>query len=256
MGGIPRYFFSSLHLHKETTNEESLLYFEGLNELMQLFDIQLAGGNIIRTTGYNQFTLTVVGEIEETKALLRSSAKPGDILFITGWTGSAAGGLKRILNKETREDEGWKSSMIDDFWHPLPAINTGRFLVEKGYSKAAIDTSDGFLPDLGKLCEASRCGAIVRSYSLPITAEMRAFCKEKNIDPIDQACFGGDDYGLLFTVPKKYRYSIPPIIGGIRVAEVGEITSGSSVILESKTSKKVFSLPIHGYDHHATHGGK
>ncbi len=252
MGGVPCYFFSSLHLNRKTTEEEVLLYFEGLKEVMERFNIQLAGGNVIRTDDANQFNLTVAGEVEEKRSLLRSGAKPGDILYITGWPGSASGGLQRILRDETREEEGWKSSMVDDFWYPLPAIDVGRFLVKKGFSEAAIDTSDGFLPDLSKLCEASGCGAVVRDYSLPVSGELRSFCREKGLDVIQQVCFGGDDYGLLFTVAKEHRFAVPPIIGGIRVAEVGEIVEGDTITLEGKNEEKVFSLPVQGYEHTET----
>ncbi len=206
MGGEPRFCLLSLAIPKWATRRRIDGFYEGLLSLR----IPLAGGDLARTDKL-VCDVIVCGSVPRGKALLRSGARPGDRIYVSGELGGAA---YRLENKRAA--------------HRFePRLKLGKFLRESG-ATACMDLSDGLSLDLARLCEASRVSASI-------------------IDPpvsrgatLDQALHGGEDYELLFTMPHP-----PPRFRGLRLSFLGEIKKGpiGAVFLHGKR------LHRGGFDH-------
>lgn len=148
----------------------------------------LVGGNVARSREAT-FTITAFGAVSRGRALLRSSARPGDAIYVTGVVGAAALDLARA-------ERGLAESR-----HVPPArVGAGRALSRLAGIGACIDLSDGLLADLGHVLEASRVGADLDLSRLPLPRGFAQACAGLKIDPLALALTGGEDYELLFTL--------------------------------------------------------
>jgi thiamine-monophosphate kinase len=196
-------------------------FYRGLLALAAQYDITLAGGDLAR---FNHVVVDVMccGCVPQGRALLRSTAKPGDRIYVTGELGGSAHGLASKRGKH------WKRHL-----RPTPRVEAGMALHRFGAS-ACMDLSDGLALDLHRLCLESGVSAEL-SGTLPV-ARGASF---------DEAISGGEDYELLFTAPAKSR--IPSEIAGVTVTSIGEITSGNKGVIQYNHRP----LPIKGFDHFA-----
>ena len=193
MGATPRWFQLALTL--PDTDQDWLADFSGgLNAMACQFNCALVGGDTTR--GPLAISITLMGSVPPDKALTRSGAKPGDMIYVSGSLGDGAGGLAVI---EGRLSAGKKDAVYleERFWQPLPRISEG--LEIRDFASAAIDISDGLLADLGHVAKASQVGALLEVDRLPLSQELRRAAG------LEQghtwALTGGDDYELCFTVP-------------------------------------------------------
>jgi thiamine-monophosphate kinase len=234
MGGVPRYALINLALPQDTHAEDVFQLYQGMIELAKQTKTAIVGGNISRAPQVS-ITITVIGESADGQILRRSAAKPGDVIAVTGWPGSAAGGLA-VLRQNLQFDKESMSYFHNAFLHPTPRLKEGELLLKNGI-KAAIDTSDGLLSDLRHICEASGVGARINVADIPLHEFLKKHFKEQ---ALEMALSGGEDYELLFTgsagiVNKvQSRLKIPVhIIGEITAGEPGKIeimdTSGKPV---------------------------
>jgi thiamine-monophosphate kinase len=227
MGARARYFFLTLGLPDSSTGAWLDDFLDGLGRAARRFGLVLAGGD---TTKYPAVvaSLTIVGEIDRRKAILRSGARPGDLLCVSGRLGEAELGL-RLIQRKLHRQKHW-SSLLKKHFYPEPRLALGEWLSAHGCATSMIDTSDGLSTDLRHICEASGVGAIVWAPKIPavrIPAELQRF----GLDPLDLALNGGDDYELLFTVPKKFSGRLPRKVEGVSVTVIGEITREKKVTL-------------------------
>ena len=163
------------------------------------FKLTLAGGD---TTKYPAVvaSLTVLGEIEQGKAILRSGARPGDLLCVSGRLGQAELGL-RLIQMKLQKKKRW-ARLLKKHFYPEPRLGLGEWLASHRLATSMIDTSDGLSTDLGHICKASRVGATVWVEKVPMV-KVAPELQRLGLDPFDMAINGGEDYELLFTVPKK-----------------------------------------------------
>ena len=169
----------------------------GLYETAEAYAIDLVGGDT--TKGHLTVTLQVHGAVPEKSLLLRSGAKVGDRIFVTGTLGDAAAGLA-VIEQRLQTDEQNARYLCKRFWQPEARIRTGLML--RYMASAAIDISDGLLADLGHLCEASGVGARVDCSKLPLSAELLASAATGQA--LEWALAGGDDYQLCFTAAPEH----------------------------------------------------
>jgi thiamine-monophosphate kinase len=191
-------------------------FYRGLTSLAKQFDMALAGGDLARA---DKVTVDVMccGRVHRNKALLRSGARPGDSLYVTGELGGSA------LGFEQKRGKTWARHK-----RPVPRVAAGRELV--GLASACIDISDGLSLDLHRLCEMSGVGAAVTS--IPVWPGAS----------IEQALHGGEDYELLFTAP--HRRIVPSRIASVPVTRIGEVTAHTGTITYGGNS-----LEPSGFDH-------
>jgi thiamine-monophosphate kinase len=224
MGGAARYILVNLAMPDDTETGDIEELYRGMIELAQQSGAAIVGGNISRAPQVS-ITITVIGESAGEHILKRSAAQAGDAIAVTGWPGTAAGGLAMLMQKLkfSKEDAAY---FRDVFLHPIPRLVEGQILVKNGIT-AAIDTSDGLISDLRHICEASKVSARINIADVPVHELLKKDFKEK---AIEMALTGGEDYNLLFTSDAailnkiKTQLSVPVhIIGEIFGGEPGKI---------------------------------
>jgi thiamine-monophosphate kinase len=219
MGGIPEYALIALALPEETKVADVTALYEGMIELAKQSDTAIVGGNISRAPQVS-VTITIIGKSLNQDILRRSTAKPGDIIAVTGHPGSAAAGLEMLTNNLKFKPEA-AEYLKSAFLHPVPRLAEGQLMVKQGI-KTAIDISDGLLSDLRHICESSKVSARIAVEKLPLHPLVLGSFGEK---ARGLALSGGEDYELLFTGSAA---AVNRVKAGIKrpVTAIGEITAG------------------------------
>jgi len=228
MGAEPRCFLLSLALSDSRTGAWLDHFLRGLRAASMKLKCPVAGGD---TTRNHQILMnvTVVGECRRGLALLRSGAKPGDAIFVTGRLGEAEYGLRLLRERKGRVN--WRDALLRKHLYPEPRLAAGAWLAERKLATAMMDLSDGLSSDLPRLCRASGVGARIEEGRLPVVR--LAGRDTKRFDATQLALNGGDDYELLFTVAEKNVARIPRRLGGVSVTRIGELTSARKIVLAS-----------------------
>jgi thiamine-monophosphate kinase len=204
-------------------------FFDGFFALANAFETPLAGGDLAESP-IAVADIILVGAARRGKALLRSGARPGDLLYVTGALGGAAAGLARLRQLAANQQAarpgsrriappripGNLLSLLAPHLHPQPRIAQGLWLAQRGIVTAAIDLSDGLSTDLAHLCEESGVAAEVDAAALPVDSGTTGPSAT-----LEQALRGGEDYELLFTASPEAR--IPRSIAGVPVTRIGRI---------------------------------
>jgi thiamine-monophosphate kinase len=251
MGARPVAAFLSLGVPHELAvgaeNRKSWVdrFLDGFFSLAEGHKTPLAGGDLAEAP-VALADVVLIGAVPRGTALLRSGARPGDMLYVTGSLGGAAAGLKllaelALAGSEPMPDPG--NDSLSAQLRPKPRIQTGLSLRRHGLAAAAIDISDGLSTDLAHLCEESGVSAMIQADRLPIAADAS----------LEQALHGGEDYELLFTARPGTR--IPRSIAGVAVTQIGEIIApdrhkpGGKPTLMLATGGIVEPLEPHGWEH-------
>jgi thiamine-monophosphate kinase len=245
MGGEPRYALISLGLPQDTEVENIISLYKGMLKLAKMTGTAVVGGNISGSPViFVDVNVTGVAGNPRGKFLSRAAAKPGDLIAVTGWLGTAAAGLEMLTQKKdfTRTS---RSCLQRAFTRPEPRLVEGQLFVEKGI-KCCIDISDGLVADLGHICQNSGVGAIIHGEDLPIRDEVkRAFGKTS----FKMALSGGEDYQLLFTAsPVVFERVRKALVYPVTV--IGEITAknaGKVIVLDERGKK--YTPEVGGWDH-------
>jgi thiamine-monophosphate kinase len=163
-----------------------------------------------------------VGSVPKGKAILRSGARPGDRIYVSGELGGSAAALLEMRTKPKRK---LNPRDYPRHFFPEPRIELGRILREKGFASAMIDTSDGLSTDLTHICQESGVGAELLPESIPRASVGKL---PRQVD-LKLALHGGEDYELLFTAQRNKK--APSRIAGIPITQIGHITRGSKIFL-------------------------
>lgn len=244
MGGAPRCFLLSLALPSQLSGTWLDQFLRGVIQASASLGCPLAGGDTTEA-GRVLVNVTVVGEVPRGRALLRSRAKPGDLIYVTGRLGEAELGL-RLARKLRRSGKRADDKLLLKHLFPEARTRLGHWLGKTIGASAALDLSDGLSLDLHRLCAASKVGAVIHSEKLP-TASPEFLQAFSDSECRDAALYGGDDYELLFCVPGKYRGRIPSSKTGIKLKQIGEITDSPRVSIISSNGKRIELLP-RGWD--------
>ena len=221
MGGEPRCFLLSLALPESLTGRWLNEFLGGLRRAARRFRCPLAGGDTTRRREIC-INITVVGEVRSGRAILRSGARAGDIIFVSGRLGEAELGL-RLLRSAGRINK--KDAVLKKHLYPQPRVALGQWLAKNRLASAMMDLSDGLSADLPRLCAASGVGARIEALKIP-AARANAQRVAKSFDALDLALNGGDDYELLFTVRPGKARRLPRAFRGIPLKAIGEIIPG------------------------------
>jgi thiamine-monophosphate kinase len=200
MGADPIGYLLALVRPKQIEDAWLGAFCDGLAADNATFAISVLGGDTVSTPGPMTLSLTAIGDVPEGQALLRSGAKAGDDIWVSGTLGDAALGLA-VLQEKLEVAEPARAYLIERYRLPRPRLALGQAL--RGLAHAAIDISDGLLADLGHVAETSELGAEVRADLMPLSEAAR------NLPGAQEAALGGgDDYELLFTAPTSRRAAI------------------------------------------------
>jgi thiamine-monophosphate kinase len=222
MGGEPVAVFLSLALPRELAQTWVRGFVQSLIGLAKRHGVTLAGGDTAESPGGILADIIVVGSVPRGKALLRSGARPGDLIYVSGELGGSAAAVTEMQGNPDRKLNPRR--YLGHFF-PKPRIELGRLLREKGLVTAMIDTSDGLSTDLAHICEESGVGAEILSASLP---RARVGKPSRKVD-FKFALHGGEDYELLFSAPSGER--IPARIAGVPITKIGRITRRRKILL-------------------------
>jgi len=238
MGGQPVALFLSLALPEDLPQSWVTRFILGLTRLAQKHGAALAGGDTAQSSHGILADIILLGRVPKGKAVLRSDARPGDRIFVTGKLGGAAAA---VVKMEKRSKSKLNPKEYRRHFFPEPRIEVGRVLREKELARAMIDISDGLSTDLAHICEESGVGAEIDSERIP-----RAQCgKSKREVSLDLAVHGGEDYELLFTAPSAVR--MPRSIHGVSVTEIGRITRRNALLL--RMGNRTEELIPRGWEH-------
>ena len=213
----------------------------GLDTLARRFNVALIGGDTTR--GPLTVTIALAGSVPAGAALLRSGARPGDDLWISGTPGDAAAGLAILQGRLPAQGRA-RDALLHRFQLPEPRVALGVAL--RGIATACIDVSDGLAGDLAKLCAASGVGADVESRELPLSAGLCSI-----VGPEARLRFalgGGDDYELLFTAPAIDRARLAALEAGAMLRRIGAVSETAGVRIDGAPPERDAG---HGFDHFA-----
>jgi thiamine-monophosphate kinase len=227
MGARARYFFLTVGLPDACTGAWLDDLLDGMARAARRFGMILAGGDTTKCP-LVVASVTVMGEVGRGKAILRSGARPGDLLCVSGRLGEAELGL-RLIQRKMHKHKTW-TRLLKKHFYPQPRLALGEWLAANRGATSMIDISDGLSTDLGHICKASGVGAVVWAPKIPMV-RIPSESRRVGLDPLDLALHGGEDYELLFTVPKKRIASLPRMVKNVPVTIVGEITSQRRITL-------------------------
>ena len=246
MGGLPTYALITLGLPRETSVDDIEEMYRGMLEIGEEYGMAIVGGDIVGSPVL--FVTTALTGVTQREPLLRSNARPGDKVAVSGYVGSSGGGLKLMLESPGATGEA-ADYLRSAHRRPRPAVAQGQMLTEAGIT-AAMDVSDGLADDLSKFCAASGVTARIRAADVPAHASLRQMFPDVYLE---LALGGGEDYVLLFTGPAPIVDSLVPrlgegsaVIGSIE--PINEDSQAGQVILVDESGDETL-LSGSGWDH-------
>jgi len=239
MGGEPIAAFVSLALPRDLPQSWVNGFSKGLLKLADSVGVSLAGGDTAQSPHGILADVIVLGSAPKGKAILRSGARVGDRIYVSGELGGSAATLDRLRSSAKHKLN--PDHFPQHFW-PRPRLGLGRILRERGLASAMIDVSDGLSTDLTHICEESGVGSEVLAEAIP----RASIGKHLHEVDLQFALHGGEDYELLFTVPANHQ--LPSRLGGVPVTEIGFITRNKKIILKNTDGEKS-RLEAKGWEH-------
>lgn len=207
MGGTPKFLLVALAIPGSFSPQQVRTLYQGFRKPCQQYNISLVGGDTSSSKSGLFLCVTILGQVEKKQALTRRGAKVGDLVYVTGTLGDSRAGLQilqhKVKQKKLPPPQGYEGFLKKRHLRPTPRVAIGLALSQDRLAHAAIDVSDGLSGDSLHICEASGVGIEIQAASIPISPQCRAYATASNLDPIDLALSGGEDYELLFTTAHR-----------------------------------------------------
>lgn len=230
MNGTPRQITVSLGISTRFTVEHMEQLYEGLRLACDIYGVDIVGGDTSASRQGLVISITCIGDVELGKEVLRSGAKPTDIICVSGDLGAAYMGLQLLERekvasagqKDFEPDFAGKEYLIERQLKPEARKDIIAELDKAGIKPTSMmDVSDGLSSELLHICKQSDCGCRVYEDRIPIDYQTALMAEELNMNLITAAMNGGEDYELLFTVPLTDHEKITKLPG---IKEIGYIT--------------------------------
>lgn len=253
MGGIPKQIVASIAMPKTFPETSIVDVYDGLKAICTEYDVNLIGGDTVSTTGPLTLSVTIIGEVPRDQAVLRSGAKSGDVVFISGPLGLSNVGLKVLLDPKLLETE-LKSTIPGDFTRPFaiaedahrrphPQVECG-IMVRQANGHALNDISDGLASELHEIAEASGVTIHIDESKLPIHPDVALYAKMTNTSPYDPMWYGGEDFQLVGTISEN---DLPSIAKQVTV--IGKVLKGEPQVLATNPEGRERKILKKGYNH-------
>ena len=206
-------------------------FYEGYMRLAKKFDVELVGGDVSKTPDKVVIDSIVAGEVKKGKAVLRSGAKVGDLIYVTDELGGAAAGLTLLENGVRYDDSTkiWQKNLLLKQLHPFPHTHAALNLNDEITPTAMIDLSDGLSSDLAHLCRASQVGAKIYADKIPLHKNLNSIVKIFD-EKLNYALNGGEDFELLFTANPKKKFQLKKAHEKRGFSCIGEIIVNADII--------------------------
>ncbi len=247
MGGIPRHLLTAAAMPSNTEVEWIEEFYRGMKDLCRTYSINLIGGDTVRSPRGITISITLFGEVERERMLVRSGAREGDLVAVTGFLGASAAGLELLLRGQTSQDE-WEKEVLKAHLEPPVRLTETRILSGSGMVTSMIDLSDGLYKDIGEICSASGVGARINVHRLPISDATRRVCGHLKLDQVSLAVSGGEDYELLFTFPEENLAGMKDLLKE-QFTVIGKIVSQEEGFKVVDSQGKETQLTRKGFDH-------
>jgi len=240
-GAEPIGYLLTLILPERTDLRWLRRFTRGLRADQRRYGVALLGGDLSATRGPLCVSIAAIGTVTKGKTILRSGAKPGDIVFVTGTIGDSGGGLAALRAKKRA------AALIKRYRLPEPRVMFGREL--RGIANAAIDVSDGLLADLGHIADVSGVHVAIEAKRIPISTALRKLWGTGEA-AIVRAATSGDDYEIAFTASPKNRARV--LAGAkrskTRVSEIGVVQRGTGLSLIGSHGRPI-GVKMQGWQH-------
>lgn len=246
MGAEPRFALVALAFPPSTAANWIDDFFTGFARLARRHRVRLAGGDLAAAPQIVA-DVQVIGQMEKRRAVLRSGARPGDLVFVSGRLGLSGLGLA-CLRHHVASVRPLIRRALRAHSFPEPRVRLARALVRRGDVTAMIDLSDGLSTDLHHLCEASRVGARVLAEKIPAVPLPPSLARRLRTSGRELALNAGEDYELLFTVPARRAAQLPKKLAGVSLSPIGQIIRTQRVILVEASGRERALAPG-GWDH-------
>ena len=218
---------------------------EGLNAGAREYDAYVIGGDTSEASDL-VISCSLFGLSKRGLLMLRSGARPGDIVAVTGYFGKTAAGLKLLLENLSASPTARKL-FLDAVLMPKVRLKEGLVLSQVGAVSASIDSSDGLAWSLHEIRRGSNVGFIIDH--LPVAPEVLRFAKRNNIDPLELALYGGEEYELVLTIKQRlWKKALRAVkqVGGSLI-RIGRVAEKTDMILHWE--KRTISIEPRGWEH-------
>jgi thiamine-monophosphate kinase len=264
MNALPRYALISLAIPASFSVAMVEELYKGMSHAAKEYGLAIAGGDTSSSRSGLVISVAMIGEVSREQLTCRSGAKPGEMICITGSLGGATAGLKLLMREKEimlnhiENNESYSRSSMADLQEyseaikqqllPLARIDIVRFFHTNNIVPSSmIDISDGLSSELQHICSQSKIGALIHEGRIPIHGSAHRIADELQDDALTWALTGGEDYQLLFTIPKE---QYPAIAGNNAIAVIGETTcEDEGVQLSDIYGMKIDLSSVRGFDH-------
>jgi thiamine-monophosphate kinase len=250
MGGTAREAFVSIAVPEDCDLTYLDQIFQGMKDLATQYGVNILGGDTTSSKTDLIINVTVYGVVAQDELLTRDTARAGDVIFSTGCLGDSRAGLHLIL-EGVSADNRVLAALRAVHLHPEPHLREGRLLAAAGGVRAAIDVSDGLTSDLRHIIEQSRVGAQLDAEKLPISENLRHYCRRFGRSPVEYALTGGEDYTLLLTVAPERADAVARAFEsafGRPLFAIGAITASTGMVLVH-AGGDILPISPTGWDH-------
>jgi thiamine-monophosphate kinase len=257
MGAEPQYALAAISVPRGFPQERVERLYEGLYACAETYGVALIGGDTTSSPQHLVVTVTAVGSVEDGRKLLRSGARPGDAVFVTGPLGRSAAGLEYLLRRNlpasvTAPGDEPYAELIAAHRRPEPQVAAGRVLaLSVGLAHAANDVSDGLASESWEIAEASNMRILLDANKLPVAEALGKYAQSAGKDPLEYILYGGEDYQLVGTASKDGAEALLAALRrvGCAPAIVGEVREGTPGVDLVDPDGRTVSIGKRGYNH-------
>jgi thiamine-monophosphate kinase len=252
MGGDPRWALVSVAIPGSTEVGYVEELYRGMREQSALAGASIVGGNLSRMKSIIVLDFTLLGLVVPERLTLRSTARAGDAILLTGSPGESRAGLELIRRPDLAVSSSSRQKLLERHLCPQPRLIEGQLLARSGQVTSMIDVSDGVIGDLDHICKSSGKGAEIEAASLPLSSAVCEAARAAGADSLEWALSGGEDYELMFTsspeaVPVLKKMLLDET--GTSCAQIGRITAQISEVWVRLADGNRIAPSVKGWDH-------
>jgi len=247
VGGNPTHCLVSLALPSDTERNLVREVYRGLKKAASKYRVGIVGGDTVRAPSFI-ITVSLLGEVKRENIVLRSGAKPGDLIYVTGQLGSSGAGLACLKAPNGKVKPKIRQFLIKKHLIPSPRLVEGQKIASSQIATSMIDLSDGLASDLHRLAEESKVGAVLWEDEFPIALATEQLAKVMGKSLLEWILYGGEDYELLFTVPPNKKEKLKQTLGFPHTL-IGEIVDRDQGMYLKKRGGNRTKIEDGGYNH-------
>lgn len=242
MGGIPTWTLISIGLRDTTPVSFVDDLYNGMTKCARKFNSFVIGGDTNSVRGDAVISVCQMGFVEPHHVAVRSGARVGDKILVTGWLGNSRAGLELLLKLGLDKAAQLHANLVESHLMPMPRVYEARAAVKTGKVHAMMDLSDGLGSDLRKLCKASKVGAKIYADRLPISDDLVKAAASLGEDAVRLATSGGEDFELLIVTGEADVDTVKSAVEtetGTLVTEIGEMVSEGIELIHPNGSSEL-----------------